>query len=90
MRSKQEYKKKNPVDFSSVKCAICNFNIALAATNGPFSQDMTYFNFVVQKENHFLRNILDPDELKLSKNIKNIEAYFIALETFSELLFEIS
>ena len=86
MRSKQEYKKKNPVDFSSAKCAICNFNIALAANNEPFSQDMTYFSFVVQKEHHFLRNILDPDELKLSKNIKNIEAYFIAFEKFIKII----
>ena len=86
MRSKQEYKKKNPADFSSTKCVICNFNIALATTNGPFFQDMTYSDFVVKKEHHFLRNILDPDELKLSKNIRNIEVYFAAFEKFIKII----
>ena len=86
MCSKQQYKKKNPVNFSSTKDVICNFNIALATTNGPFPQDMTYFDFVAQKEHHFLRNVLDPDELKLSKNMKNIEAYFAAFEKFIKIV----
>ena len=86
MRSKQEYKRKNPVNISSTKRVIHNFNIALATTNGRFSQDMTYFDFVVQKEHHFLRNIRDLDKLKLSKNMKNIEVYFAAFEKFINII----
>ena len=86
MHSKQKYKKKNHVDFSSTKCATCNFNLGLATTKGTFVQDnMTYFAFVVQKEHHFLRNILDPDELKVLKNMKNIESYFSAFEKFIKI-----
>ena len=86
MHSKQKYKKKNHVDFSSTKCATCNFNLGLATTKGTFVQDnMTYFAFVVQKEHHFLRNILDPDELKVLKNMKNIESYFSAFKKFIKI-----
>ena len=76
MCSKQEYKKRNLVDFWSTKCVICNFNIALATTNGPFSEDMTYYNSIIQKEHHFLQNIFDSDELKLSKNMKKNRGLF--------------
>ena len=86
MRSKQQYKRKNLVDFFSSKCVIYNFNIVLATSNGPCSQDMAYFDFVVRKEHHFLRNILDPDELKLSRNMKNIEVYLAAFKRFIKII----
>ena len=87
MRTKCQYKKKNPVDFSTTNCVICNFNLAFATSNGPFSQDMTYSDFVVHKEHNFLRNVLNPDDLKLCKNIENIKVYFTAFENFMKIVF---
>ena len=65
---------------------ICNFNIALTTKNGPNSQEMTYFDFVVEEEHHFLRNIFETDELKLSKKLKNIEVYFDAFDRFVKII----
>ena len=33
-----------------------------------------------------MRNTLDPDRLKLSKNMKNIEVYFAAFEKFIKII----
>ena len=78
MFNKISFKKKSPVSFSETKCIIYNFNFDVATTNGPEAEEMTYYNFVIQKEHCFLRNIFDPDTLKKSKNMNSIGAYFQA------------
>ena len=86
MFSKINFKKKNPVDFYKTKYVICNFNIGVATTNELESEEMTYYDFVVQKEHCFLRNIFDQDNLKKSKNMDTIGVYFAAFEKFLKIV----
>ena len=55
-------------------------------TNEPELEELTYYDFVVQKEHCFLRNIFDPDNLKKSKSMDTIGAYFAAFEKFLKIV----
>ena len=86
MFSKKNFKKQNLLDFFETKCVICNFNIGAAASNGPKATEMTYYDFIVQKEHCFLGNTFHPDTLKKPKSMSNIEAYFFSFEKFLKII----
>ena len=48
--------------------------------------EMSYIDFTIRKEHAFLRNIYDPDELKISKNMATIEAYHAAFARYIKIV----
>lgn len=66
------------------KYKIWEFNFYLGSANNFGNDEMTYFNFVVKKEQMFLRIIYDQEELESLNNIKNIENHHKSIENFIE------
>ena len=61
--SKIHYEKENQIDWSCTKRKICNFKLLLGSANGPDSNEMTYFDFIVRKEHMLLGRFLEKEEL---------------------------
>ena len=73
--SKQRFKRENTICWDKTKCTICKFNLTLGASNAAKEKFTTYFDFAVEKEHAFLRNIFDNDQIESSDNIKTFEKY---------------
>ena len=77
-----EYNRNNPIT-ADTKCCICNFPLDVAPKGLKFEgNDMSYLDFLIQKEHAFIRNIFDENELKKSKNLANLETYHSAMFFF--------
>ena len=65
---KREYEIKNPINWESDKCWICNFPLHFSPTvpNVP-KEKMSYGDFIIEKEHKFLRNIFSKKSLKAVK-----------------------
>ena len=73
---KREYEIKNPINWQTDKCWICNFPLHINPTILNVSKDkMSYCDFIIEKEHKFLRNIFSKKELDGSDGIKNIESF---------------
>ena len=83
MIMKRKYEKEIKVDWSQTKCVICDFKLFFGSSFGPDSDEMTYFDFIVKKEDLFLRNVYSADVLKNSKQIKYLKTYY---ENFSKVV----
>ena len=79
MLPKQRLKRQNPINGESTECAT-------AASNFPSEKITTFLDFVIEKEHSFIRNIFDPEDLTLSKNIETLEKYYASFKKCSELL----
>ena len=78
--TKQQFKKKNPIDWEKTKCTICSFHLPTPVSNFPSEEITTFLDFEISKEHSFFRNIFDYEELKLSKNISTLEKYHQAFK----------
>ena len=55
---KREYEIKNPINWQTEKCWICDFPLHINPTIANVSKDkMSYGDFIIEKEHKFLRNI---------------------------------
>ena len=73
---KREYEIKNPINWQTDKCWICNFPLQINRTKPNASKDqISYGDFIIEKEHKFLRNIFSKKELESSEAIKNIESF---------------
>ena len=68
------------------KCSICNFGLAMGASNGQHSENTTYFDFAVKKYHSFIRNVSDSVELSAYDEIKTLENYFESFKLFFQIL----
>ena len=58
------------------KCVICGFLLNLQIQNAQLqSNKMIYFDFLIRKENKFLRNIFERDELQSCKTLTSLHSY---------------
>ena len=73
---KREYEIKNPINWQTDKCWICNFPLQINRAKPNASKDqISYGDFIIEKEHKFLRNIFSKKELESSDAIKNIESF---------------
>ena len=79
--TKKKIKEQNPLNFDG-KCCICGFELSVSKKYGLISNKMSYYDFVVKKEYHFLQNIFSSEELEMSEKICNLEAYYMHFEMF--------
>ena len=77
IQEKREYEIENPIDWKKGKRHICNFPLHINPSNNVTTQndEMSYGDFIIEKEHKFLRNIFSEEELKASDAIKNIESF---------------
>ena len=76
IETKREYEIKNPINWQTDKCWICDFPLHINPTIPNVLKDkMSYSDFVIEKEHKFLRNIFSKKELDGSDAIKNIESF---------------
>ena len=74
-----EYSRNNPIT-TDTKCCICNFPLEVTPKGLKFEgNDMSYLDFLIQKEHAFIRNSFDEVELKKSKNLTSLETYHSAM-----------
>lgn len=76
---KKKFLKENSIDWSK----ICDLKLAVSTKKGHQTErPTTWYNFVVQKEYLFLRNIYPYDDLKKSENVSSLEKYCKAFGFF--------
>ena len=75
----------NKIDYNK-QCVICGFDLGVAKEYGADSNKMSYYDFAIKKEHHFLRNIFSTEELLLSKNMKDIESYYKTLKKYKRTI----
>ena len=81
-----EYNRKNPIT-SETKCCICNFPLDVTPKGLKFEgNEMSYLDFLTEKEHAFIRNIFDKYDLKKPKNIVTEEKYYEAMLLFIHLV----
>ena len=81
--NKQLFTRNNPIDWSHETCVICGFKLATGIRHDHNHDNLTTgYDFTVTKEHIFLRNIYSSQELKQSKNIKDLEYYYRAFDYF--------
>ena len=70
---KQIFTKENPLDWSKTCCCICGFKLSTNAKEcHEKTQNLTtWFDFTVQQEHLFIRNIYDGDDLFKNEKFKN-------------------
>ena len=75
--AKRKYEIENPIDWQAGKCQICNFPLHVNPTkaNAKNDENMSYGDFIIEKEHKFLRNIFSKEEIESSVAIKNIESF---------------
>ena len=80
-----ECNRNNPIT-ADTKCCICKFPLDVMPKGLKFEgNDMSYLDFLIQKEHAFIRNIFDEVELKKSKNLASLETYHSAMVLFIHL-----
>ena len=65
---KNKFRKHNPLDLDML-CSICGFEIGVCKRYGASSEKMTYCDFVIRKEYHFLTNIFSREEIEVSDSL---------------------
>ena len=55
--TKQKYQKNHPIDWYQTKRVICDYKKTVSYSFGPLNEEITFYDFVVEKENLFLRNV---------------------------------
>ena len=76
IKRKRKYEIKNLINWQSGKCQICNFSLHINPTKANVQkEDMSYGDFIIEKEHKFLRNIFSKEEFESSDAIKNIESF---------------
>ena len=81
-----ECNRNNPTT-ADTKCCICKFPLDVMPKGLKFEgNDMSYLDFLIQKEHAFIRNIFDEVELKKSKNLASLETYHSAMVLFTHLV----
>ena len=83
---KTEVQERKSKSVGETKCSICNFDLAVGASNGPHSENTTYFDFPVKKWHCFIRNVFDSDELSACDEIKTLANYFKSFKLFLEIV----
>ena len=80
---KNQYERKDPIDWENDKCVICKMPLKIDPTNHKTSNnEMTYGDFFIRFEYKFLRNIYSYDELAQSEDICSLENYYTAYKKF--------
>ena len=79
--TKTKFKNENKICYDN-PCAICGFDLGTAKVYGAESNKLSYYDFTVKKEHHFLRNIFTESELKSWRNIQNLEGYYEFFQKF--------
>ena len=88
---KMQYRKNNPINYSTTKCVICKMPLKIEPTNSKISDfEMTYGDFIIRYEHKFLRNIYTNDQIKSSDDLKDIESYYIVFNKFIAICTELS
>ena len=81
LEAKNKFKEQNSLDIEQL-CSICGFDIGAAKKYGTSADKMSYYDFVVKKQFHFLENIFTKEELKSSDTICDLERYYNHLRNF--------
>ena len=83
---KNQYERKNPIDWENDKCVICKMPLKIDPTNHKSSNnEMTYGVFFIRFEHKFLRNIYSYDELTQSEDICSLENYYTAYDVDDDI-----
>ena len=83
--TKQRYRREYPLDWENGRCSICVFDLSLGRANGPESEEIMYLDFVVKKEDDFIRNIFEPEDLAEYLKISTLENYFENFQKFIQV-----
>ena len=87
IKRKREYEIENPIDWQNDKCHICTFPLHINPTKvNVQKENMSYGDFVIQKEHKFLRNIFSKEELETSDAIKNVESFHEYFNKFLQII----
>ena len=75
-KAKRKYEIENPIDWQNGRCCLCTYLIEINPTLFEAKGDqMSYSDFVTNKENKFLRNICFEEELSTTKTLKDFSTY---------------
>ena len=78
---KQAFMEKNPLDLAKTTCSICGFSFVFLLTKVMNKQNLTtWFDFIVQQEYLFLKNI------GVDKESETLESFYESFEYFLEIL----
>ena len=83
IQEKRDYEIENPIDWENGKCKICTFPLNANPSDSVKNNEMPYGDFIIQKEQKFLRNIFSKEDLEKSDAIKDLESIH---EHFSKYL----
>ena len=76
-QAKGKYEVKNPINWQTRHCRLCTFLIEINPTMSETKKDqMSYSDFVINKEHKFLRNIFLEEELSATNALKDFSANF--------------
>ena len=75
------FKEQNPLNFDD-PCCVCGFDLSVSKKYGPKSDKMSYYDFIIKKEDHFFQNIFTNEELKMSESICDLDTYYRCFEMF--------
>ena len=80
----QKFIRENPTDWSNQKCVICDLKLAVSLSEGYQKTEKltTWYDFTIQKEHLFLKNIFSYDELKKPENVSTLENFYRAFDLF--------
>ena len=75
--AKRKYEIENPINWRTGTCQICNFPLHINPTKvkAQNNENMSYGDFIIEKEHKFLRNIFSKEEIESSVAKKNIESF---------------
>ena len=79
-----KYEQENPISWGKKpKCVICKMplNSVFSSVKKPDSE-MYYADYIVRYEYKFLKNTLTKEQLESSKDLKTLESYYTAFESF--------
>ena len=84
---KQIFVKENPLNWSKT-CCICGFKLSTNAKEGhEKTQNLTtWFDFIMQQEHLFLKNICSQDDLLKMERLKTLEDCYRNFEYFLEVV----
>ena len=83
LSEKKNYEIHNPIDWENGKCQICTFPLDVKPSEKINDKEMTYGDFIIQKEHKFLRNVLSEEQLAKSNAIHNLQSFH---DTFKKYL----
>ena len=81
LTTKTKFKNQNKLCYDN-PCVISDLELGTAKIYGAKSDKLSYYDFTVKKEHHFLRNIFTESELESSPTIQNLENYYELFEKF--------